>query len=251
MFQSYSPTTRWDDLGQPGDMAEIHDISIPAQSHQRLRAPSQEQLTKTGPDTSQPRSPAQRTRTPPRKEPHRPGAQGCNAEDDNDPELPKEVERLQTALAETELKETQKPRPAQEARATTHKLVQQRQDLEHELDPQSCNTLIDCSMTERGGHTPQASPDQSAHFSQCTRAEKGGWKSPPSTTSLTIYKTLTFHLLSPTGAHDTDTQQDRPRRACATTTGSERVFCGTYNEPVTEEDASFKKLSLQKTRQSP
>lgn len=99
MFQSYSPTTRWDDLGQPGDMAEIHDISIPAQSHQRLRAPSQEQLTKTGPDTSQPRSPAQRTRTPPRKEPHRPGAQGCNAEDDNDPELPKEVERLQTALS--------------------------------------------------------------------------------------------------------------------------------------------------------
>ncbi|KAG1935779.1 protein kinase, cAMP-dependent, catalytic, beta a [Pimephales promelas] len=57
-------------LGRPGDMAEIHDISIPAQSHQRLRAPSQEQLTKTGPDTSQPRSPAQRTRTPPRKEPH-------------------------------------------------------------------------------------------------------------------------------------------------------------------------------------
>jgi len=146
---------------------------------------------------------------------------------------------------------------------TWHKLVQQRQDLEHELDPQSCNTLIDCSMTGKGrtpstsfpwpvctfqpkGHTPQASPDQSAHFSQCTRAEKGGWKSPPSTTSLTIYKTVTFHLLSPTGEHDTDTQQDRPRRACTITTGSERVFCGTYNEHVTEEDASFKKLSLQK-----
>ncbi|KAG1926340.1 hypothetical protein F2P79_024930 [Pimephales promelas] len=182
MFQSYSPTTRWDDLGQPGDMAEIHDISIPAQSHQRLRAPSQEQLTKTGPDTSQPRSPAQRTRTPPRKEPHRPGAQGCNAEDDN-------------------------PR-----------------------------------ATEGSGKTSNC---PSAHFSQCTRAEKGGWKSPPSTTSLTIYKIVTFHLLSPTGEHDTDTQQDRPRRACTITTGSERVFCGTYNEPVTEEDASFKKLSLQ------
>ncbi|KAG1934730.1 hypothetical protein F2P79_019522, partial [Pimephales promelas] len=212
MFQSYSPTTRWDDLGQPGDMAEIHDISIPAQSHQRLRAPSQEQLTKTGPDTSQPRSPAQRTRTPPRKEPHRPGAQGCNAEDDNDPELPKEVERLQTALSNF-----------------LHRLKK--------------NTTA-CA---RGPcDHPQASPDQSAHFSQCTRAEKGGWKSPPSTTSLTIYKTVTFHLLSPTGEHDTDTQQDRPRRACTITTGSERVFCGTYNEHVTEEDASFKKLSLQK-----
>ncbi|KAG1924609.1 hypothetical protein F2P79_026062 [Pimephales promelas] len=203
MFQSYSPTTRWDDLGQPGDMAEIHDISIPAQSHQRLRAPSQEQLTKTGPDTSQPRSPAQRTRTPPRKEPHRPGAQGCNAEDD-DPELPKEVERLQTALS----------------------------NFLHRLKKNSQRKELKRIQRE----TPT---------NQCTRAEKGGWKSPPSTTSLTIYKMVTFHLLSPTGEHDTDTQQDRPRRACTITTGPERVFCGTYNEPVTEEDASFKKLSLQ------
>ncbi|KAG1926480.1 hypothetical protein F2P79_024852 [Pimephales promelas] len=200
-------------------MAEIHDISIPAQSHQRLRAPSQEQLTKTGPDTSQPRSPAQRTRTPPRKEPHRPGAQGCNAEDDNDPELPKEVERLQTALANF-----------------LHRLkknkLQHSDRLQHDW---------------KGEDTHHKLPLTSLHISaNAQELKKGGWKSPPSTTSLTIYKTVTFHLLSPTGEHDTDTQQDRPRGACTITTGSERVFCGTYNEPVTEEDASFKKLSLQK-----
>ncbi|KAG1925516.1 hypothetical protein F2P79_025495 [Pimephales promelas] len=200
MFQSYSPTTRWDDLGQPGDMAEIHDISIPAQSHQRLRAPSQEQLTKTGPDTSQPRSPAQRTRTPPRKEPHRPGAQGCNAEDDNDPELPKEVERLQTALSNflhRLKKNSQRKELKRIQRETPTKLQHdwKGEDTHHKLPP----TNIDFSPAVSNRCTP-----------------------------------------------DTDTQQDRPRRACATTTGSERVFCGTYNEPVTEEDASFKKLSLQK-----
>ncbi|KAG1943785.1 hypothetical protein F2P79_014884 [Pimephales promelas] len=163
-------------------MAEIHDISIPAQSHQRLRALSQEQLTKTGPDTSQPRSPAQRTRTPPRKEPHRPGAQGCNAEDDNDPELPKEVERLQTALSNF-----------------LHRLkknkLQHSDRLQHDW--------------KGGGHTHKL-PLTSLHISAKAQELKRGVEKPAFHNISDNYKTVTFHLLSPTGEHDTDTIQDRP-----------------------------------------
>ena len=95
-------------------------------------------------------------------------------------------------------------------------------------------------------NTPQVSPDQSAHFSRHTRAEKGRVEKPTFHNISDNLQDIDFSpAVSNRWTHDTDTQQDRPRRACAITTGSERVRCGTHHEPSTEEDTSFKKLFLQ------